>query len=302
MTTDLAKLKDRRSLWETVFSKDKNSIVNQILETLWNAAVFRVINESRRIAEEENRHLNGPLHEAINQNFWAMQFQAIRRLTEGGQIHGKNGVCSLRTLIVDMQACRPLMTRQNFLAMEGLEYDLANVNRNLEALVQSKKGEVFWAPPELSRPEQLHQTFDQLSQTAPLDRKPTDVVSPKIFEALLARLEAAWPQDFEEYVNKFVSHAATPASRETTGAGNVLPTYGALQTAHVAICRTANFVGDFFLKGGGLSLPFPQFNHLENIEQPLVSAQHIPRLSEEWDKYEKEIKKCIAWDFNSLLP
>ena len=66
--------KIKHELWvDCLAGESRNSIRNQIYEMVWNAAVFKVINEARRISPinaEGYIEANGMIHEFIDKCFF----------------------------------------------------------------------------------------------------------------------------------------------------------------------------------------------------------------------------------------
>ena len=124
---------------------------------IWNAAAFRVINEARRLAppaEEDTVQLNGLVHELIDEGFFEGQLLAIRRLTDRYPITGDRrgyDVWSLTSLLNDMQDHAVLMTRANFFAAEGLEYDVDSVRQRANEYLdrELRERQVAFTPTEL---------------------------------------------------------------------------------------------------------------------------------------------------------
>ena len=84
--TQFDNFKAKHKIWiQHLCGDDRNSIFAQIYRMIWNAAVFEIINESRRVAtvdSEGNKELNGMLHRFIDTCFFESQLMAIRRLTD----------------------------------------------------------------------------------------------------------------------------------------------------------------------------------------------------------------------------
>jgi len=91
------------TLWrECLLGNDPNSIYSQISFMVWDAALFRLIMESRRIQLQNHPdfpELNVRLHHFIDWNFFVAQTAAIRRLLDTYGLRGTKGVLSLHALI-----------------------------------------------------------------------------------------------------------------------------------------------------------------------------------------------------------
>jgi hypothetical protein len=298
-------------LWIESFSgKDRNAILNQIYQMMWNTAVFKVVNEARRIAPVDTKgqtEINGMLHRFMDRCFFDSQFLSIRRLTDTAYTleDPKKGIFSLVALLSDMKANASLLSRENLFSAEGLEYDYEAIQqRELEyAVEQSKKGNsAYWIPAELgSHSVRLrHEQIDALCGVKADQRKPSDTIRAEVFDFLIKRLKDA-SEDVNLRVNKYIAHAATPESREYVKADEMSLTLGHLWDAHKVICQVANFVDVYMLSRANHSfLPVPQYDHLEHIDKPLVSTPGVEVLSNAWHEFHKETDSWGSWGMKDL--
>jgi hypothetical protein len=308
----LDQLKEKRKLWiECMSGKDRNSILNQINNLVWNAAVFKVINESRKYIPESadgERQSNEMLHTFINRCFFDSQFSAIRRLTDKAYDldDRKRGINSLCALLLDMKAAAPLMTRENMFDVDDLEYDYEIIKGREEAYHQERneKGiSTYWMPEKLSskNTKKRHEELDILCGTKLDHRDPSDCIQSQVFDFLLEKLGNI-AKDINLYVNKNIAHAATLGSREHAATDDLNITFESLWHAHKVICQTANFVDLYLLRGAYHAgvLPVPQYNHFEFIDNPIVIKENIGNLRETWNNFQKESESWSAWSLDDL--
>ncbi|MBF0572019.1 MAG: hypothetical protein HQL12_09150 [Candidatus Omnitrophica bacterium] len=298
------KLKARRDLWVACFSlKDRNSIINQVYQMVWNAAVFRLINEARRITPDNpqgHKEINGTLHYFIDECFFDSQLLAVRRLTDGYPLDGERGVFSLLSLLNDMKANASLMRRGNLFLVEGNEYDYEAIEHRALAygLEQMKSGQrVIFTPPELdSHPMKLrHEQIDVLSGVKENQRTPNDCIREEIFDRLIKKIKSA-TNEIKVYVDKNIAHASTLESRAFYNAEQVSITLGYLWEAHKIICQVVHFINAYILfDGSGGFLATPQYDHLEFIDKSLVSKEGIDALGEVWQEFQKETTQWASW-------
>ncbi len=297
--TDEARiLRDRRTLWlESLNGRDYNSITNQIGRMVWNAAAFRIINESRRIASSAGggpSNLNELLHEFMNEGFLAFQLSAVRRLCDVYSLEGKRGVNSVRGLVGDIRDHAHLLTRKNILAAEALIYDSAEVERRVEDYARNHAG-TFALPPDLDdlRVRQRHEQIDRLTATTSQGRRENDQIPTGVFDVLLIRIDDA-SREMHLYVDKYLAHAATAESRALKNAGDLSITLGHIYDAHRAICETVSFISTVIFGDSTISLlASPQYNIFEYIDRALVAPDQIPRLRHVWDDFKEE---TIGWE------
>lgn len=269
---------------------------------IWDAASFRVINEARRLAaldEEGKPKLPGLLHGLLNRTFFAAQAASIRRLTDPKGKNPKKAVFSLTALIDDLRANADLLTREAMLDAEGLPCNYSEIQEKKAEFVaaQSSAGRrVIDIPPELNwqRYEERYKQLDRLCNVSAESRQRTDTISPEVFSKLSNKLNSACGS-VQQYVNKYIAHAATRKSRESADPIPAL-TLHRLWTAHSAICQVANFVGVYILGDNSIgSLANPIYDHLAHFDAPLVKKDQIYKLKDVWDKFDRETQECANW-------
>lgn len=299
---------DKREQWLEILSgKDRHSIIRQLTQMTWDAAAFRVVNEARRLAPpapDGGVQVNGLVHSLLDRGFFISQMVAIRRLMDTYEIEGKRGVHSLTGLLDDMRAHRELFTREAVFAAEGLEYDYEPVRQKSREYDDEKlqAGERSWfTPPKLHwrRHENRHKDIDRLAGVNPENRQPGDTIRESVFDNLESRTKSAF-EDMKTYVDKFIAHAATPASRELVQADKVKITLNHLWEAHQHLCEVASFVRICVL-GDACSnlLPIPQYDQFKYIDRPLIEPPRVTELRKFWDKFEDECRGWRQWGLDA---
>jgi hypothetical protein len=287
-----AKLEEWRG-WMDV--RTPNSITSQLYQMVWDDAVYRIINECRRLAppaEEGGAQLNGMIHGFIDGSHFRLQPLAIRRVLEK-----RSDVVSLGRLLEDFRGHAHLMTRGAFFEAEGLPYD----HKAAEAALQEHR----WKTLEQARAagrsaayldpaveeawhwaERLHADFDRFSKTKAEARSPEDSLDAEFIDALWRRLKVC--EGVRQYVNKQIAHAADPASlRQLPDEARKL-SLARLEECHKAICGVASFVSVHLLRGAQLSfLATPQYNQYAYIEKPWVAEEEIAQLDGLWSEFDR---------------
>ncbi|MBC8217864.1 MAG: hypothetical protein ISS69_07950 [Phycisphaerae bacterium] len=311
-SSPVEQLQAKRQEWaEWLSGKDRNSISRQITMMLWDAATFLFINEARRIAEEEQVSLNGTMHDFINRTFFQSQATQIRRLIDKGPTlrrgrvehaaDGERGVFSLLGLLEDMERNTNLMTRENILAAEGLEYD-PTANRRAFDEYFAGVTETSGVPHHLAgwiETGNRHEVIDRLAGVKEAERSPRDTMRLCAFEALKGKLAVC--ADVKTYVDNYIAHSATPESRQADDAEQLKITLGHIEDAHKAISEVAGFVETVLLAGGsGSYFPSAQYNPLRDVDVPLVSKENVGKLADVRQEYTKETDKWSNWGLDEL--
>lgn len=303
----LRRFRDKRSEWISwLRSDDPHSIWGQITNILWSDVLFRTANDLRRQAlahPSENVGFNGAVLRLFDAGFVATQVTAIRRLTDRQPRDPTKGVISLRRLVADIRASRELVTREVYVAYDGLPYDPAPVQLAWVKLVTGNPGSAGWIPttgPSAWGTSQMaHESFDKLSKcSAPGSRSRADLIAPDWFGRLDSRLNLC--KDIRKFADKFVAHAAEPSSRTGLTDAQTGVTLERLGLCHKAIYQVAAFVyGHLLWEGSYGAVPMPQYDHLENLEKGWVAKDNLNMAREFWNRNREAIEK---WESESLWP
>lgn len=302
--------RERRDLWlQCLSGDDRHSVSRQIQSLVWHAAAYRVVNESRCLTPPDKDgevKLNGLVHELIDHGFFTSQAVAIRRLLDGYKLDDpKRGVYSLVSLLEDLRAHAGLVTRRHVFDAEKLAYDYSSIREeHIQYRDERRKaGEPAYGIPwrlNYHQHEKRHEELDRLCGVVASERSEDDSMSPAVFEALRDRLREAG-QGFQQMVDKYLAHAASPESRATVNADNDSVTLAELWEAHKVICQVANFLSVYVLGSHNLGfLAIPQYDPFRYITRPLAHEEAVPELQAAWKDFENEIHKWALWGLNEF--
>ncbi|MHA1876972.1 MAG: AbiU2 domain-containing protein [Promethearchaeota archaeon] len=273
----LAIFRAKRVNWNNWLFEDPLSISKQIMYMLWKDAIFRTFNEARRLTinrESESLGFNGPLLHLLDEGFLDSQVMAIRRLTDRNFYDPKKGVLSVPRLTDDMSINIDIFTRENYVSYDGSKY---------EGLSLETDGIDKWIPW-----KNKHENFDTLSNVSPQNRSRADRVNKSVFIRLNKELKIC--ENLRTYANKFIAHASDPIGRLKLTENQKKVTLDKLEQCYKAIIRVSSFIGVIVLYGHTLGgVPTPQYNHLKNIEKPMVSQDDLENLYNYWLKRKNEV-------------
>ncbi len=274
----------RKRWYEWLFGDDQHSISKQITTIVWDDAIFRTLNEARRLSVEHpssEKGFNADLLDLLDRSFVASQVMALRRLTDPGFHDPKKGVISLARLLAEIEVNSHLLTREHYICFDGTPFD-----RPLDEPDQLRT---------LMR-EHMHRTFDLLSRKPATSRSRKDVVQMSLLREVSKTLEVCG--DFREYANKFIAHAAAPSTTRQRVREETRITLDKFDLAYRAVVRAASFVGIGILFERSLGdVPTPQYDHLENLDKPMALPDDVDRLAEFWQARDEEVRK---WSENVL--
>jgi hypothetical protein len=175
----------RRRCLEYLRGDADSSVMNQVHGLAWHTAVFRTLNEARRL--EPERPVNGAMWELISAGYANLMTLGIRRLVDRNP-----RTDSVWNVIAHVQKHPAMLRRENLICYEGLPFDHAAALRRYvksgklppgRAVRVLTKGPDAWGTAEL-----LHKSFDAMAGD-PAKRKRLDTLQPAILAALKARLE-----------------------------------------------------------------------------------------------------------------
>ena len=305
--TNLIAFREKQKEWRHWLSGDPDhSILNQIWAMLWNNAVFRVVNESWRIAEEEGglwASRNAPLAEFIDQGFIATQALYVRRLLESGKTDPRKQVISLRRLLDDVEKNGHLITREVYLSQDGLPFDPEPVKAgHIEnALKRNENGvHVEWVqvkgPKDWDASERNHETFDMLSVVSADARHRSDKISSECFSKLRKTLDDSGADKIIGVANKLIAHAADETSREKLDERRGF-SFDELDQCHHAIIAVTNCIGSTILQADHVgSLPHPQFDWSEGLDCNWIPPRGLLDLHRVWDEYAATVDRYCRDD------
>ncbi|MFH1777145.1 MAG: hypothetical protein ABH952_06290 [Candidatus Omnitrophota bacterium] len=288
--------KKRRQWIKWFIGKDANSIWNQISWNVWYFVLFRTIDDLRKLAMEQpivNVAFNSSVLRLFYIGFATTQSTAIRRLIEKppSNPNPKRAVISLQSITSDIEKHRHLLTRENYVAYDGLPYDSTPKSKSLRTGWIASKGPKAWPTSELA-----HENFDKLSNVKSTRRKRTDLINKTWFRYLEKKLNIC--KDTKKYVDKFIAHGAAPSTRKSLTKTQKGISIDRLENCWKAIYQTASFIyGSLLFEGSYFPLPTPQFDHLENLNKQWVDSKNINVVYKYWDQHSKSIND---WTQESL--
>ncbi len=297
--TKLGEFRKRLKVWNEWLKRDKeHSIWTQIHSMLWNDAVFRSVNEARRLAKATPRPtvaFNGPVARFVDQSYVATQLLAIRRLIEKDK---RGDTISLRRLIDDMKANSHLFTREIYVSHDGLAFDPtpardAYVKRAIAAGGVGFSWEATEGPGAWHSTERMHEAFDRISVGAPGTRTRDDCIDPQIFDLLNSKLGGC--HSVGKVASAFIAHAADSEARTAFSPDQRKITLDRISACHKMICQVASYIYGPLLDIASTSLlPVPQDDQFANFEKSWADVEDLPKLHEYWDEHNERIESWIA--------
>jgi hypothetical protein len=288
---------------------ESNCVMAQLTTMLWDSAAYNTVVGARACAEREadgELKINALTHRLLDRCFFQSQLMGIRRLLEKKPPTDKKlGVYSLAWIVSDLEKHQTMFTRRNLFAAFKRSMDceaIASAEHDYCEKQRCAGVDSFYIPREFDAASSasLHADIDRLCGVSADSRKDGDVIHARVFEGLtfqLARIEGLC-----HHVNKFVAHAATPASRDVLDETASRVTYSQIREAQEILCRTCQFIDGFLLRQTTHhGVPLVAGDPLKYIDQPLARRDQVEALRASWADFEREAASWGATDLEWVL-
>ncbi len=309
----LKRYREHATRWfEWLETDDAHAITRQLSDLMWHDAVFRVLNEARRLDGAEASSSRAPLlAQFIDQGYVAGQVLGISKLVEPSPDvpNTKKGVISLKRLVDELSANRDLFTREVFVSHDALPYDYAAVREAYLAQQFEKHGTepvMEWmeteGPQAWDSAQMLHELFDKLSGVKPNARQREDRLPDLIFGTLVKALDDPVFEEVRALRHKRLAHAADAVSRLQKPAKAGLK-MDETARAHRVLLGVLQAISAGVLYGSwrASAIPVPQFDIFENFPGPLVRDDQLASVREAWDRIAAERDQWLNDGYADLL-
>lgn len=270
----------RRKCLDYLIGEADTSVTNQIHGLAWHTAVFRTLNESRRL--EPTRIVNGALWELTSTGYASLMSLGIRKLVDKDP-----RTDSVWNVIAAIERRPELLTREKYVCYDGIPYDYETVHqRHIDSLDYSGKANVRWIPtkgPEAwGTSELMHKAFDKLSETTG-KRKRTDKIKPSLLISLKNHLSHPAITKICTMTDRLIAHAERISKKNDAIS---IATYNDIDDALKEIVKVTSFLSSMFFYESSLGsvVPTPQFDVLEGLDAPWITTANLPLLHDYWSQ------------------
>lgn len=285
----------RRKCLEYMRGPADTSVMNQVHDLAWHTAVFRTLNEARRL--EPRRLVNGALWELTNAGYASLMTLGIRKLVDKDR-----RTDSLWNVVALIERRPELLTREKFICYDGLPYDYDAVYQDY---IASDGVHTMWlatsGPKAWDTSERLHEAFDKLSGTAATERKREDKIQPSVLIAVKEGLSHPAIKRVCTLADRRVAHA----ERLSESSGPIpTATYNDIDQALQQIVKVSNFLSTSFFYDAafGSVVPTPQFDVLDALDQPWITTENVPALRKYWSDLSDKIDTWAKNESDEFLP
>jgi hypothetical protein len=268
------------------------SVFHQIRGLCWQSAVFKTLNEARRI--EHPRRVNAELWELATIGYGLTMALGVRKLVDK-----EEKTNSLRIVLNKIEKRPELLTREFYVCHDGLPFDAdAAERRYYESITedfQVTRWHSFGVKNDYHSSRILHQKFDALSGKTDRGKRLDKIDLTAALKKIKADLDSPPILKIKTSVDKVIAHAErsqeahTPALHQQTP----MPTYDEIDAALETLIRIANFISFTIFYDSDLGTPVsnPLFDVFEKLECPWISEENLPLLTEHWHSYCEKIDK-----------
>lgn len=268
------------------------SVMNQVYDLAWKTAVFRTLNEARRL--EPRRTVSGVLWELTTDGYVGLMSVGIRKLVDRDR-----RTDSIWTLLTAAEKRPELLSREMFVCYDGLPFDYEAKRQEIYSNTDwSKEPTTRWLPtkgPEAwSTASLLHEAFDKITSHEGKRRR-LDRIDPSVLDRLKGALNHPAIQKVCALADKQIVHAERHASPDDRPVG---ASFFDFDTALGQIVKVANHVSTTFFYDAafGSIVPTPQFDVLKGLDAPWITKKNIGRLHDFWWELAESMDKWTTED------
>ncbi len=289
----------RRKCIECMRGPADTSVMNQVHDIAWHTAVFRTLNEARRL--EPTRLVNGALWELTTAGYASLMAMGIRKLVDKDR-----KVDSLWKVIAMVERRPELLTREKFVCYDGLPYDYDAVYQDYITSLDLRDGvHARWLPTSgpkaWAMSEMLHKAFDKLAGVIETKRRREDKIQTSVLTAVKEGLAHPAIERVCTLADRRVAHA-----ERLSESSEPIPTatYNDIDQALQQIVKVSNFLSTslFYDAAFGSVVPTPQFDVLDALDRPWITTKNLPVLQKYWSDLSDVINAWAKNDNDEFLP
>jgi hypothetical protein len=208
-----AKLRQYRDNWKKWVSwhqhneTEPNTIESQMHRMFFNDITYRAIVSVRGTVDSKDAisARSATLAYLLDHGYVISQILSIQKLLDA-----KTGVISLRRLLMDIETNRDIITREIYVAGDGLPYDYNNWHKTVDPNHPLVQAYGIGAPglTKFAISRDLHKTFDMLSGKQEHERTRDDIIQKSVFQRLHTRINCKSASEIKAIRDNYIAHAA----------------------------------------------------------------------------------------------
>jgi hypothetical protein len=271
--------------WYELRKGEPNTIQQQLFSMMFLDLAYRTLASARQSTDQGLAFAaqSGLLAHFLDQGYVATQVLAIRKLLDP-----RKDVFSLRRLLDDMTDHRELSTRENYVCHDGLPFDSAAWQSQVQGVEVQIWGDHTPGLHRFLASRVRHEMFDRLSGVSPTTRQRGDLIREEVFEKLKKLLLNGTAEKIIVLSHKFFAHAATTDSRVSLSfSGIKLSDVDEVQRAFTRVERAITDML-LFIAIARQVVPMRPLGMFKGLEHPYASTDSIENMDKIWDQLEEE--------------
>ena len=256
---------------------------------VWNEVAFETLVKIAD-SDQESALNNTLIRDAVLNGHVALQVLAIRRLTDTTR-----NVISLSRLLQDIRKHRKLLTRENYVAFDGLPYEPASVeDPYFPTLGSGPNWLATTGPHAFSSAQRAHERFDQLSGVRSNERKREDCLPVRLLDTIEGWVESCDAKGIAKWSHSYIAHAGSQTRREEI-AGFSMQGHK-VSIAIKGLARAAEGISAYILYSSGRMnalMPTPQLDQFEHLKNAVLSGKNEVDPHEVWNS--------LAFEYDGAL-
>jgi hypothetical protein len=282
----LAQYRDNWMKWISWYRHDPSephSIEAQIHRMLFNDITYRATVSVREpvAADVAISARSSTLAYLLDQGYLVSQVLSIEKLLDNG-----GGVISLKRLLKDVEKHRKIITREIYVAGDGLPYDYRSWGEAIDKTDPMVQMYGIGAPGlvRFAVSKELHETFDLLSGKQEHERNRNDVIRESIFKALNSWINCPSAREISTIRNTFIAHAGDAFRRGSYKFSGVK--LSQIDEVQRAIVRVERALTDYVLsiRMGREVVPIRPLGIFSGLDLPYCSSVAQDSMHRLWDE------------------
>ena len=266
-------------------------IRKEITGMMTDDTLFHTINEARGIAQKAPKKsvmFNGLTGAFIDRGHVHIQLMAIRRLLDR-----RRDTISVHNLLADIKRNKRLITRENYVAYDGLPYEYEDIHeRWIRSLPMDGGPTMRRVPSEGPKAwmasQRVHERFDQLSDVVADNRSRTDLIQNRMFRDLFSRLKEC--SDIENAASEVIAHIPAKEFHGRTRSRKFKITLHNIEKAQRAICKVVTIIdGPLLWESSSTLVAMPHYGHLVGFEKGWTTEKGLRALYDIWTQRSEEV-------------
>lgn len=269
--------------WYSHGTSEPHSIESQIHQMLFDDLTYRSVASVRESvpAATAISARSSTLAYLLDRGYVFTQVLAIQKLLDN-----RDDVISVRRLLKDVRRHRKLITREVYVAGDGLPYDYDKWPETVDKADPMVQMYGIDAPglSDFALSKHLHETFDLLTGKEHSARTKNDVIPDSLFQTLDSWISGPAAQEITNIRHNFIAHAASSIKLGPAKFKGVK--FSQIDDVQRAIVRVERVLIDDILsiRIARNVVPSPPLGLFSDLDSPYAPSDQQARMHKRWDE------------------